>query len=70
MRVDAYLPTWELVVEADGRRWHTRASDFEKDRARDNRLQAAGYKVCRFTYRDLTDDPNDCIQTLLSFNTG
>ena len=27
MIVDALVPTWRLIIEADGRRWHTRVAD-------------------------------------------
>ena len=50
-RVDGYLPSIGLVVEADGRRWHTRVLDFERDRERDTALQAHGIFVARFSYK-------------------
>jgi len=62
---DAFIPQWRLIVEADGRRWHSREADFEKDRARDNAAAAAGLVVVRFTYRMLKDDAAGCSQTLL-----
>jgi hypothetical protein len=31
-RVDAFLPSWRRIVEADGRRWHSREADFDRDR--------------------------------------
>lgn len=49
-RVDALLPDHRLIVEADGRRWHTRIEDFERDRWRDNQATASGYGVLRFTW--------------------
>jgi hypothetical protein len=60
MTVDVYIPAWRLIVEADGRRWHTRVADFERDRHRDNFATANGYAVLRFTYRMLLDDPDRC----------
>lgn len=66
-RVDAFVPDWDLVVEADGRRWHTKKRDFERDRARDNELQSLGHRVCRFTYRDLTEDYVGALRTLKAF---
>jgi very-short-patch-repair endonuclease len=63
--VDAFIPSWGLIVEADGRRWHTRSKDFELDRARDNASAAAGYLTLRFTYSMLTKDLQGCIHTLL-----
>lgn len=64
--VDAYIPNWRMIVEGDGRRWHTRQADFERDRLRDNAAAAAGMVVIRFTYRMLKDHPEQCLQTLLA----
>lgn len=66
MIVDLYIPAWRLIIEADGRRWHTRRADFERDRARDNAAAAQGLAVLRFTWRMLTRDFEGCRQTLLS----
>ena len=63
--VDAFIPTWRMIVEADGRRWHTRRADFERDRARDNSAAAEGFIVVRFTYTMLKDNPDACLETLL-----
>ncbi len=65
-RVDALIPDWNVTVEADGRIWHTRVSDFDSDRARDNELAAMGYQVIRFTYSMLKNQPERCIETLLA----
>lgn len=65
MTVDAFMPDWGLIIEADGRRWHTRRADFERDRQRDNEATAHGYSVLRFTYRMLRDDPHRCLDTIL-----
>jgi very-short-patch-repair endonuclease len=63
--VDAYIPSWRLIVEGDGRRWHTRKADFERDRERDNAAAAAGLQVVRFTYRMLQDDLDRCHRILI-----
>jgi very-short-patch-repair endonuclease len=63
--VDAFIPSWRLIVEADGRRWHTRERDFERDRLRDNEAAAAGYRIVRFTYRMLVHETDQCHRTLL-----
>lgn len=63
--VDLYIPAWRLIVEADGRRWHTRKVDMELDRRRDNEATAHGYAVLRFTWRMLTRDRDECLETLL-----
>lgn len=63
--VDAYVESWSTIVEGDGRRWHTRKADFERDRQRDNAAIAAGLVVVRFTWKMLRYEPESCLQTLL-----
>jgi hypothetical protein len=53
-RVDGLIEDWRLVVEGDGRTWHERVEDFERDRRRDAEAAAAGYLTLRFTYHQLT----------------
>jgi len=55
--VDAYWPDHGLIVEVDGWQTHKTRAAFERDRARDAKLVAAGYRVLRFTYRRIEDDP-------------
>ena len=64
--VDAYIEEWRVILEADGRRWHTRKADFERDRERDNAAAARGIQVIRFTYRMLKSDSDACAKTLIS----
>jgi very-short-patch-repair endonuclease len=52
-RVDFLLPDHRLIVEADGRRWHTRVANFDNDRLRDNVALANGYRTMRFTWTHL-----------------
>lgn len=64
-RVDVYVPSARLVIEADGRNWHAKQRAFERDRRRDNALAARGIQVLRFTYEMLTEEPAICLaQTL------
>ena len=63
--VDAYIDPWRLIVDGDGRRWHTRNADHERDRLRDNEAVAQGYAVLRFGYEVLRDRPQEVIDTLL-----
>lgn len=66
MIVDVYIAAWRLILEADGRRWHTRRADFERDRARDNAAAAHGLAVLRFTWRMLTTDFEGCRRVLIA----
>lgn len=65
-RVDVYIESARLVIEADGRNWHTRNRDMEADRRRDNALAAEGIQVMRFTYRMLKDEPEKCLAQILA----
>jgi very-short-patch-repair endonuclease len=65
-RVDAVIPEWRRIVEADGRRWHTRRADFERDRARDHLAQRHGYEVTRFGWCELAETPASAVELLLA----
>jgi Protein of unknown function (DUF559) len=55
--VDFYFPASRLVVETDGWDTHRTRVAFERDRAKDAALVAAGYIVLRFTKRQIAEDP-------------
>lgn len=57
MEVDCAWEEQRLIVELDGRATHDTAHAFENDRARDRRLEAAGWRVVRITWRQLHDVP-------------
>lgn len=51
--VDFSWPAHRLIVEVDGFRYHGTRAAFERDRARDADLTAAGWRVVRFTDRQV-----------------
>jgi very-short-patch-repair endonuclease len=56
--VDVAFPDRLIAIEVDGRRYHGDDSDrFEDDRIRQNDLVAHGWRVLRFTWRQLTEQP-------------
>lgn len=57
-RVDGLIEAWSVVLEGDGRAWHTRVEDFERDRRRDAEAAAAGLQTLRFTWHQLVDEPD------------
>ena len=66
-RVDRrYDEPRRLIVEGDGRRWHTRQSDFRRDRERDRVALRHGYPTVRYAYEDLTEDPEGVREELLA----
>lgn len=63
-RVDFAYPEKRLVIECDGRRWHSQFDAFEADRRRDNAAQIAGWRIVRFTWRMIRDEPSVVIATV------
>ncbi len=55
--VDLLWRAEKLVVEMDGWAFHGHRAAFERDRDRDQRLIAAGYRVIRITWRQLEREP-------------
>lgn len=51
-RVDLLIGS-RLVIEVDGWQYHSDPERFEADRRRDARLSARGYRVLRFSYRQV-----------------
>ena len=56
--VDCVWPEQRLIVELDGHASHSPTHAFELDRARDRRLEAAGWRVIRITWRQLEQEPD------------
>jgi hypothetical protein len=61
---DFAWPDHRLIVETDGRAAHDTAHAFEHDRLRDRELVKQGWRVIRFTWRQLQDDPGEAVATL------
>ena len=55
--VDAALVEAKLILEADGRRWHSRVADFRRDRERDKAAARDGWQTLRFCHEELVEDP-------------
>ena len=77
--VPQYVPPWydgwrgvtdfadaelKIVLEADGRRWHTRSQDFAADRRRDRLAAVHGWLVCRVTWEEVTAQPGAVVDLL------
>lgn len=55
--VDFRWPAQHLVVEVDGWAYHRTRTAFDGDRARDRALLRAGWRVARFSDRQVAGDP-------------
>jgi G:T-mismatch repair DNA endonuclease (very short patch repair protein) len=65
-RPDFAYPDRKIAVELDGARWHMDRASFEGDRRKQNELQAMGWVVYRFTWRQLQDEPAKVLSILAS----
>jgi predicted transcriptional regulator of viral defense system len=69
IEVDFIWPAHGLIAETDGYTTHGTRRAFERDRQRDQRLLLAGWRVVRFTWRQITQEPArvaDTLQALLA----
>jgi hypothetical protein len=62
--VDACWQKERVIVELDGWEFHRTRAAFERDRRRDAKLQLAGYRVLRVSWRWLESDPDEVAATL------
>jgi very-short-patch-repair endonuclease len=62
--VDFLWADRRLIAEVDGYEFHRDRQAFEVDRARDAELTRRGYRVLRFTYRQVTREPSRVARTL------
>jgi very-short-patch-repair endonuclease len=56
-RVDFVWPEARLIVETDGGEAHLTTAAFEEDRRRDVDLMVAGWRVARFTWATVRNEP-------------
>jgi len=63
-RVDFVYTLWKLIIEVDGRMYHTALLDRAADDRRDNRFVAEGYGVLRFSWANLTERPDECVRLI------
>jgi very-short-patch-repair endonuclease len=57
--VDAAYDDARLIIEADGRRWHTRTRDLKRDHLRDAEAARVGWQTLRFVYEQIVGDPHE-----------
>jgi len=59
---DILFEEHRLVLEVDGYAYHSSVDEWQRDLDRQNVLVSARYRVFRFTWNDLTDDPTKVIR--------
>ena len=63
-RVDFAFPHRRLAIDVDGYEHHSTPDAFQRDRARQNDLVAAGWTVLRFTWADVCRRPERAANTI------
>ncbi len=66
IRGDFVWRAQRIIVEVDGRRFHGTRQAFERDRRRDQRTSAAGWRPVRTTWRQLELAPHEVVETVLA----
>ena len=62
--IDCLWVEARIALELDSRRAHATAAAFERDRERDRRLQARGWRVIRVTWRQIDERPEGVVADL------
>jgi uncharacterized protein DUF559 len=70
IEADCLWPAQRLIAELDGHATHRTPAAYEKDRERDRKLNAAGYRVIRITWRQLHTDPTALTSDLRTLLNG
>lgn len=64
--IGGVIDSWRVAVECDGHEWHDRTKEqAEHDRKRDRYLQREGWRVMRFTGREIVRNVGECVAELL-----
>jgi predicted transcriptional regulator of viral defense system len=61
---DFFWREQRLAIETDGNETHGTRQAFERDRLRDQQLAVAGFRVVRFTWRQVEDEPDRVAATV------
>jgi very-short-patch-repair endonuclease len=67
--VDGAVIESRLLLEADGRSWHSREREMARDRQRDREAARAGWQTLRFVHDDLVHDLHGCADDIRETHT-
>ncbi|MEN8041675.1 MAG: type IV toxin-antitoxin system AbiEi family antitoxin domain-containing protein, partial [Actinomycetota bacterium] len=65
-RFDIAFPSERLAVEWDSKRWHTLKAAFQQDRERDREVVEHDWRILRFTWEDVHNNPSSVITSISS----
>jgi len=61
---DFYLPEHNIIIECDGEHWHSKPEAKVKDQIKTEWYQNAGYKVLRFTGKEINNKTQEVIRKI------
>lgn len=64
--VDFLIPLSMLIVQCDGLYWHDRPAAKARDKGQDAYFKQCGYRVLRFTDKQIYSDVDKCINAVLA----
>jgi len=68
--IDFADPDLRIAIEVDGRAYHSDRRSFERDRERQNMLVIRGWRVLRFTWERMINDPTGVIAEIMAAREG
>jgi very-short-patch-repair endonuclease len=66
-RVDFIVANTKIIVEVDGSKWHSTKDQLTADYSRQRLLERTGYRVVRFTAKEIFQNAPKCIGELTEF---
>lgn len=63
--VDFLVDKFKLVIECDGEYWHMMPKIQDRDRRKETYLQSLGYRVLRFSGRQITNLPETSLANVV-----
>lgn len=63
-RIDIALPAYNLAIECDGKAYHSTPAQREHDRRKDRFLRARGWRVLRFSGRQINGQMADVLRKI------
>lgn len=63
-RCDVAFVSAQLAIEWDSFRWHSQERVFQSDRERDREAIEHGWRVLRFTWKDVTENPDSVLHSV------
>lgn len=67
--VDFAVPTQRIVIEVDGRRWHSLTQEMDNDRRRDRKAALHDWVVIRFTWDEVVHRSSEVVSGLRALIT-